>query len=47
MALGESVKHDFQTETRKILSIVAQSLYTDREVCIEGEGEEEGGERDM
>jgi TNF receptor-associated protein 1 len=31
---GESVKHDFQTETRKILSIVAQSLYTDREVFV-------------
>lgn len=29
---GETIKHEFQTETRKILSIVAQSLYTDREV---------------
>jgi len=31
---GESIKHDFQAETRKILHIVAQSLYTDREVFI-------------
>eukprot|EP00026_Physarum_polycephalum_P003159 Phypoly_transcript_03168.p1 GENE.Phypoly_transcript_03168~~Phypoly_transcript_03168.p1 ORF type:complete len:678 (+),score=120.90 Phypoly_transcript_03168:43-2076(+) len=31
---GESIKHDFQTETRKILNIVAQSLYTDREVFV-------------
>lgn len=31
---GSSVKHDFQTETQKILSIVAQSLYTDREVFV-------------
>lgn len=29
---GNTIKHDFQTETAKILSIVAQSLYTDREV---------------
>jgi TNF receptor-associated protein 1 len=31
---GDAVKHDFQTETQKILSIVAQSLYTDREVFV-------------
>lgn len=31
---GERVKHDFQAETKKILDIVARSLYTDREVFI-------------
>jgi hypothetical protein len=44
---GPSEKHDFQTETRKILNIVAQSLYTEREVCIwwwrGRNGEEERG----
>lgn len=31
---GTPIKHEFQTETQKILSIVAQSLYTDREVFV-------------
>lgn len=31
---GEGVKHTFQAETRKILDIVANSLYTDKEVFL-------------
>jgi len=31
---GPSVKHTFQTETRKILDIVANSLYTDKEIFL-------------
>ncbi len=29
---GEAVAHEFQAETKKLLDIVARSLYTDREV---------------
>jgi len=32
--VGQSSKHDFQAETRKLLDIVAHSLYTDKEVFI-------------
>ncbi|KYQ92867.1 heat shock protein Hsp90 family protein [Tieghemostelium lacteum] len=32
--IGLSEKHDFQTETQKILHIVAESLYTEKEVFI-------------
>lgn len=32
--VGQSAKHDFQAETRKLLDIVAHSLYTDKEVFI-------------
>lgn len=32
--VGSSVKHEFQAETRKLLDIVARSLYTDREVFV-------------
>lgn len=31
---GDGVKHTFQAETRKILDIVANSLYTDKEVFL-------------
>eukprot|EP01111_Echinosteliopsis_oligospora_P007458 TRINITY_DN2250_c0_g1_i5.p1 TRINITY_DN2250_c0_g1~~TRINITY_DN2250_c0_g1_i5.p1 ORF type:complete len:779 (-),score=237.06 TRINITY_DN2250_c0_g1_i5:20-2245(-) len=31
---GNAVKHDFQTETQKLLDIVARSLYTDKEVFV-------------
>mmetsp|Transcript_5012 Transcript_5012/g.7039 ORF Transcript_5012/g.7039 Transcript_5012/m.7039 type:complete len:756 (-) Transcript_5012:63-2330(-) len=31
---GNAVKHEFQTETRKLLDIVARSLYSEREVFI-------------
>lgn len=31
---GPSVKHTFQTETKKILDIVANSLYTDKEIFL-------------
>ena len=30
--VGPSSKHEFQAETRKLLDIVAKSLYTDKEV---------------
>jgi TNF receptor-associated protein 1 len=33
-SVGSAVKHEFQAETRKLLDIVARSLYTDREVFI-------------
>ena len=29
---GDAKKHEFQAETRKLLDIVARSLYTDKEV---------------
>jgi len=32
--IGESKKHEFQTETKKILDIVIKSLYTDKEVFV-------------
>ncbi|ETO25119.1 hypothetical protein RFI_12027 [Reticulomyxa filosa] len=32
--LGDLQKHEFQTETRELLNIVAHSLYTEREVFI-------------
>jgi TNF receptor-associated protein 1 len=32
--VGQQEKHEFQAETRKILDIVARSLYTDREVFV-------------
>lgn len=32
--LGESVKHEFQSETQMLLQIVAKSLYSDKEVTI-------------
>jgi len=31
---GSSVQHEFQAETRKLLDIVARSLYTDKEVFV-------------
>ncbi|XP_011501467.1 PREDICTED: heat shock protein 75 kDa, mitochondrial [Ceratosolen solmsi marchali] len=33
-ATGETVKHEFQSETRMLLNIVAKSLYSDKEVFI-------------
>jgi len=33
--LGDSVKHEFQAETRQLLDIVARSLYSEKEViCL-------------
>eukprot|EP01113_Clastostelium_recurvatum_P030613 TRINITY_DN3734_c0_g1_i4.p1 TRINITY_DN3734_c0_g1~~TRINITY_DN3734_c0_g1_i4.p1 ORF type:complete len:751 (-),score=276.46 TRINITY_DN3734_c0_g1_i4:53-2266(-) len=32
--VGEASKHEFQTETQKILNIVASSLYTEKEVFV-------------
>lgn len=32
--VGEASKHEFQAETRKLLDIVAKSLYTDKEVSF-------------
>eukprot|EP01129_Flabellula_baltica_P014684 TRINITY_DN7100_c0_g1_i1.p1 TRINITY_DN7100_c0_g1~~TRINITY_DN7100_c0_g1_i1.p1 ORF type:complete len:754 (-),score=215.16 TRINITY_DN7100_c0_g1_i1:19-2280(-) len=32
--LGEAESHEFQTETKKILDIVARSLYTERDVFV-------------
>ncbi|XP_012280070.1 heat shock protein 75 kDa, mitochondrial [Orussus abietinus] len=32
--IGESAKHEFQSETRMLLDIVAKSLYSDKEVFI-------------
>jgi len=31
---SEATKHEFQAETRKLLDIVAKSLYSDKEVFI-------------
>ena len=31
---GASDKHEFQAETRKLLDIVARSLYSDKEVSV-------------
>lgn len=51
--VGASERHTFQTETRKLLDIVANALYTDRHIfirCVDDEpatrerGKEEGGE---
>ncbi|XP_076231466.1 TNF receptor associated protein 1 [Calliopsis andreniformis] len=33
-ATGESVKHEFQSETQMLLQIVAKSLYSDKEVFV-------------
>ena len=33
---SEATKHEFQAETRKLLDIVAKSLYSDKEVKITG-----------
>ncbi|XP_058800741.1 heat shock protein 75 kDa, mitochondrial isoform X2 [Phymastichus coffea] len=33
-AIGETSKHEFQSETRMLLNIVAKSLYSDKEVFI-------------
>ena len=32
--VGEASRHEFQAETRKLLDIVAKSLYTEKEVMI-------------
>ena len=32
--VGESKRHEFQAETRKLLDIVAKSLYTDKEIFV-------------
>jgi hypothetical protein len=34
--VGESVTKEFQAETKKILDIVARSLYSDKEIFIRG-----------
>ena len=34
LLLGDSEKHEFQAETRKLLDIVAKSLYSGKEVFI-------------
>jgi hypothetical protein len=34
MYLGSYSKHEFQAETRKLLDIVARSLYTEKEVYL-------------
>ena len=31
---GESVSHEFQAETRRLLEIAAKSLYSDKEVFL-------------
>lgn len=33
-ATGPTEEHEFQAETRRLLDIVASSLYSDKEVCI-------------
>ena len=33
--LGETQRHDFQAETRQLLDIVAKTLYSEKEVCVE------------
>ena len=52
-AAGDGVKHTFKAETRKILDIMANSLYTDKEVDVLGTlrgpalcAREKGGEGD-
>jgi len=35
---GASDKHEFQAETRKLLDIVARSLYSDKEVSVKCSG---------
>jgi hypothetical protein len=30
---GQAKQHEFQAETRKLLDIVAKSLYSEKEVC--------------
>ena len=32
LCVGESAKHEFQSETQMLLQIVAKSLYSDKEV---------------
>eukprot|EP01116_Phalansterium_solitarium_P016149 TRINITY_DN3684_c0_g3_i1.p1 TRINITY_DN3684_c0_g3~~TRINITY_DN3684_c0_g3_i1.p1 ORF type:complete len:740 (-),score=390.53 TRINITY_DN3684_c0_g3_i1:133-2352(-) len=34
VVVGQAQKHEFQAETRKLLDIVARSLYTDKEVFV-------------
>jgi hypothetical protein len=34
--VGESITKEFQAETKKILDIVARSLYSDKEIFIRG-----------
>jgi hypothetical protein len=35
LLLGEAAKHEFQSETRMLLNIVAKSLYSDKEVVLQ------------
>lgn len=34
MTFGQSEKKEFQAETKKLLDIVAKSIYTDKEVFV-------------